>query len=163
MRIDAATQKLAEMVASSKNNGEQIATTTAKIQRLKEELAALGVAEENTGRKTLKLSGGFGKLLKSVGRVAFYRVIRTALSAITGAMSEGLKNAYAFSAAINGPLAASLDGLSTKSLTMKNQLGSAFGSLLVAVIPILQTLISWVTAAANALAQLFSFLGGSGT
>lgn len=163
MRIEALTEKLAGMVTSEKNNGEQIAATTAKIQRLKEELAELTNESEEATGKTSLLAGGFGKLLKSVGRVGFYRIIRAALSAITQGISEGLKNVYAFSAGVNGPLAASLDSLSSKSLTMKNSLGSAFGSLLSAVTPVLLRIIALATAAANALAQLFSFLGGRGT
>ena len=46
---------------------------------------------------------------------------------------------------------------------MKNQLGSAFGSLIQAAEPVLLRLISLVAMAANALSQFFSARGGSST
>lgn len=101
-----------------------------------------------------------GKLLKSIGRIGFYRAIRMLTKAVFSAFKEGLKNAYHFSKAINGTLASSLDALATKSMTMKNALGSAFAGLLQAVQPILIRIIQLVTQAANAIAAFFGALNG---
>lgn len=100
------------------------------------------------------------KFMKSIGRVAFYRAIRSALRFITDAFKDGLKNAYQFSKGISGDLANALDGLASKSLQMKNQLGSAFGGLLQAIQPILIQIINLVTQAANAIAAFFGALNG---
>lgn len=96
----------------------------------------------------------------SILRIAKYRVIRGALKAVTSAFQEGLKNAYQFSKINGGDLAASLDLIATKSLTMKNQLGAAFGALINAIAPIVVQLINLITRLANALSMLFSALGG---
>ena len=96
----------------------------------------------------------------SILRIAKYRVIRGALKAVTSAFQEGLKNAYQFSKINGGDLAASLDLIATKSLTMKNQLGAAFGALITAITPIVVQLINLITRLANALSMLFSALGG---
>ena len=63
-------------------------------------------------------------LLNSLKRIAFYRIIRSAIKAITQAFKEGAENAYFFSQAVGGDLAQALDFLSTKTFTMKNQLGA---------------------------------------
>lgn len=111
---------------------------------------------------TNKSSGAMEKLARSIGRIAFYRVLRSAIRSVTQAFQVGLKNAYNFSKAVGYELANAMDTLATKSLTMKNQLGSALGGLLQAIQPILLRIISLVTQAANALAALFgAFNGGT--
>lgn len=122
--------------------------------------------EATTVDKLKKSLDGVATIFKSLGRIAFYRAIRSAIKAVTQAFDEGLKNAYTFSAglsnAIDGRIATALDGLSTSALTMKNQLGAAFGSLLTALAPIINTLISLITSLATAITQLFAaFTGGT--
>ena len=118
----------------------------------------------NLTKHSHKASGGVSKLLKSFGRIAFYRMIRKVISSITDAMKEGLQNAYAFSAGlgdtVDGRIAVALDRLSSASLKMKNQLGAAFGSLITAITPMLLQLINLVTKAADAVTQLFASLTG---
>lgn len=100
------------------------------------------------------------KLLSSIKRIAMYRLLRTALKEISQAFQEGLKNAYNFSKGIGGTLAATLDTVATKSMTMKNQLGAAFGSLLETIAPILLQIISLIQQAAAAISMLFAAFSG---
>lgn len=55
---------------------------------------------------------------------------------------------------------ASIDNLKTSLSTLKASWGAAFAPVLNAVVPILQTLISWLTNAVNAVARFFAILGG---
>ena len=108
----------------------------------------------------------FSKLMSSVGRITFYRGIRAAIRSVTESFSEGLKNAYAFSNTLGNTIdrriATALDSMTSSANRMKNQLGAAFGSLLTALQPVISSLISLVTAAANAITQLFAaFTGGT--
>ena len=109
------------------------------------------------------------KIVSSLGRIAFYRVIRSAIKAITQAFSEGAKNAYNFSKAFESQLAGTktiaqaYDSLSSASFKMQNQLGAAWASLIRAIEPILLTIINLVTRAANAITQFFALLGGRTT
>lgn len=96
-------------------------------------------------------------------RVLKYRMIRKVIKEIGQAFKEGLSNAYQFSKGIGGELAQAMDTLATKSLTMKNQLGSAFGGLLLLIMPVILKIIELVRMAANAIAQFFAALGGKGT
>lgn len=106
-----------------------------------------------------KLSEGFA----AIKRIAVYRLLRTAIKEITQAFKKGLENAYFYSKAVGYELAPALDLLAVKSQTMKNQLGAAFGGLLQDIMPIIQTLIAWVTRLASAITALFSMFGGRGT
>jgi hypothetical protein len=109
-----------------------------------------------------KASGGISKFVKSIGRIAFYRMLRTALKEVAKAFGEGLRNAYAFSKANGGMLAPALDKLSSAAGKMKNQLGAAFGGLITAITPILLQIINLVTQAADAITRFFAVLNGSG-
>lgn len=103
------------------------------------------------------------KLMSSLGRVAFYRAIRTAIKEITSAVSEGLTNVYAFSSTIGSVISQTMDSLAGLSLQMKNQMGAAFGELLATIRPILEYIIQLITKAADILAQFFAVLGGRNT
>lgn len=112
-----------------------------------------------------KANAPLGTFLSSLKRIAFYRFVRTIIKSIVSAFQEGLKNAYAFSQGLNtegNRFAAALDSMSSSGLKMKNQLGSAFISLLAAIAPIINSIISLVVKLADALSQLFAaFTGGT--
>lgn len=118
---------------------------------------------DDIDKSAKKADTTLGKLAKSIGRIAFYRAIRAAIKFVTDGFKEGLENAYQFSKVVGYELAGTMDRLATKSLTMKNQLGSAFGGLIMAAEPVLLQLIGLVTRAANALAQLMAIIGGRTT
>lgn len=99
----------------------------------------------------------------SLKRIAFYRIIRSIIKAITQALQEGLQNAYAFSQGIEGSghrFAEAMDSMKTAGSTMKNQLGSAFIALLAAIAPIVNAIISLITKLANAISMVFSAFTG---
>ena len=134
---------------------QQMTQTTTASETTSRGFFTLGKSVGHTG-------GMFGKLLKSIGRIAFYRMLRTAIKEVTKAFSEGLKNAYQFSKRTGGLLAPALDKVSSAAGRMKNQLGAALGGVLTAIAPIIIRIINLVTRAANAITQLFAILNGSG-
>lgn len=109
------------------------------------------------------------QVMNSLGRVAFYRLIRSAIKLVTDALQEGTKNAYGFSAAFgdssNGvrTIAEAYDQLASASFKLTNQLGAAWASLVRAVMPIILQFIDLVTRAANIVTQFFAAIAGSGT
>lgn len=124
------------------------------------EIHSTGKAVSSAGQAASKSAGFFETFGKSIGRIAFYRLLRTAIKAIGSAFKEGLTNAIAFSRATGGPLAKAIDSITVASGTMKNQLGAAFGGLITMIAPIVNAVISLITRLANALTQLFALLGG---
>lgn len=126
----------------------------------------IGAACLNVGKSAKTGASGLSKFTSSLGRIAFYRLIRTAIKYVGDAFRDGLKAAYAFSKA-NQPadyakLAGAMDSLKASAKTMSLQLGAAFGGLLTAITPVLIRIINLVTAAADAITRLFAILNGSG-
>ena len=126
----------------------------------------IGLACLNTGRSASRGASGLSKFASSLGRIAYYRAIRTAIKYVGKAFTDGLQAAYAFSKA-NQPadyakLAGAMDGIKKAASTMSLQLGAAFGGLITAIAPVLIKIINLVTQAADAITRFFAVLSGSG-
>lgn len=125
----------------------------------------IGKACLSAGESAKKGATGIDKFVSSLGRIAFYRAIRSAIRYVTDSFKQGLEAAYNWSkeqGGANARLAAAMDNLSAASGRMKLQLGAAFGGLIVAIEPILIRIINLVTAAADAVTRFFAVLNGSG-
>ena len=153
--LDNAVNRLEALTQQLNNIPNQMSSTASSTTTVTRGFFSLGKSVGHT-------SGMFGKLLKSIGRIAFYRLLRTAIKAIGEAFKVGLQNAYDFSKRTGGLLAPALDKVSSASARMKNQMGAAFGGLLTAITPILLRIIDLVTRAEDAITQLFAILNGSG-
>ena len=124
--------------------------------------AKYGIAE--AAKEAEKAKSPFQTLAKSIGRIAFYRAIRSAIKAVTQAFSEGLQAAYAFSSGIEGEgnrFAAAMDSMKIAGSQMKGQLGSAFIGLLAAIEPIVVKILNLITALADAISQIFAAFTGT--
>ena len=139
---------------------KQFRSLSSALQGVSRAAGSSGGMFGNIGRSAQRATQHTNKFAASLKRIAMYRVLRTIIKEIGQAFSEGLKNAYNYSKSINGTLATAMDNLATKSLTMKNQMGAALGSLLEAITPILLQIINLATAAAQALSALFAAIGG---
>ena len=158
--------------AAAMGNDLQAMNLAQQANKIKAELEALeNIADETSNRfdglrDSIKkfadsnLVKGFRHLESAIKRIFLYRMIRSAVKEITNGFKEGLNNAYAFSQAVGGSLAASMDRLTGAAQTMKNQLGAAFGGLIQAAEPVLLKVVDLVTTAANALSQLIAALSG---
>ena len=125
----------------------------------------IGQACLSAGRSATKGASGISKFASSIGRIAFYRAIRSAIRYVTDSFKQGLEAAYNWSkeqGGANAKLAAAMDNLSAASGRMKLQLGAAFGVLITAIEPILIRIINLVTAAADAITRFFAVLNGGG-
>lgn len=124
----------------------------------------IGDAAKQAGKGAEQGSKGLGQFASSLVRIAKYRLIRTVLKELTAAFREGLTNLYNYSNGLAGEghrIAAAMDSMATRTGTLKNQLGSAWGEILAALIPVINQIVSWLTVAANALSQFFAALGGN--
>lgn len=123
----------------------------------------LGNSLSRLNRSSGKAVSGLAKVATALKRIATYRVLRTIIAEIGKAFSEGLKNVYAYSSALDGALAHTLDNLKSVSTQFTNSLGSAFGELLQTIEPIIIAIINLATRVADAIARLFAVLGGRST
>lgn len=105
--------------------------------------------------------------LASIVRIAKYRMLRTALKEMTQAFREGIGNLYQYSTALKSTDAAAnkntMDTYASSLLYLKNAAGAAAGPLLQALLPVVQQLVDWFVAGANAVNQFISALQGKST
>ena len=120
---------------------------------------------EQAGKGAEKGASGLSKFGQSILRIAKYRMIRSVIRNIMSAFSEGLQNVRDYSDGLQGEgrrIADAFNNMSTHTLTMKNQIGSAFAEILVQLMPVVEQIVSLLTRAANVIAQFFAALGGNG-
>lgn len=150
--------------SSTSQTAETINNITTRATSAAKATTETSSAISRLAASTKKSLGPLSSFISSLKRIAFYRMIRSVIKAITAALGEGLKNAYEFSAGITSEghrFAEALNGVSTSSLTMKNQLGSAFISLYAAVAPLINQLIGLVVKLADTLSQIFASFTGT--
>lgn len=169
----------------SEANAEKIAALEAKITTEKQKQEDMGRSLEttynslrgkveqyseemnNAAESTEKLSEATkrnGNDFKSLGRMMLrYGIgvesLFTLINKLRSALVEGFKNLSQYSTNTN----AAISGLISSLAQCKNALATAFDPILRAVAPALNYMISLVTAAATAVAQLIAILTGKGT
>ena len=173
--LDNVIPKLREMNSAlssggsvSFNRNTQIADTINNVNQAasKAGRATADVARstKEVGKAAAKANKPLSAVVKSFGRIAFYRAIRTIIKNVAAAFSEGLQYAYAFSEGISGTghrFSEAMDSMKSAGTQMKAQLGSAFIGLLAAVTPIVIQIINLVTKLTDALSQLFAAFTGT--
>ena len=86
-------------------------------------------------------STALGKFFNSIKRIAFYRMIRGAIKAVTQGFSEGIQNLYFWSQAVGTSFAPAMDRLATATLYLKNGFASMWSPLIEKAIPIIDKVI----------------------
>jgi hypothetical protein len=163
--ISGATEQINSFTAAIKKATSAVSQSGRTASKAGSEISGITKGLFSLSKSTNRAAGAFGKLTKSLGRIAFYRAIRTAIRYVTDGFKEGLQAAYNWSktqGGANAKLAGAMDALSAASGRMKLQLGAAFGGLLTAITPILIQIINLVTAAADAVTRFFAVLNGGG-
>lgn len=106
-------------------------------------------------------------LVKTLGRIAVYRVVRSAIKGISTACKEGVNNLAQYSAALNSTDAAAANATMSEYastlLQVKNSVGAAVMPALAALLPVINTIASAFITAANAVNQFFQALRGQST
>ena len=140
-------KQTAELEQQKTEAGEVQRVIATQASSVMPQLAATTEAVSSAMRKGVKsiLRWGFGI------RSAFILIRR-----LRSAVIEGVK---AF-AEQDEETRNNINGLKASLSTLKTSWGAAFAPIFNAVVPILQRLISWLTAAANAIAAFFAALGG---
>ena len=140
---------------------------TAQTEKLKAETEKIKDAAENgigSATKPIeRVTSSASRLLSRIGRIASTMLIRRAMNMMLQGAKEGLDNYYQYAKRIGLDVASTMDGISTKWNTIKNQAGAALGTALNTIAPILNTIASLAIKAFNAITMLFALLGGKST
>lgn len=127
--------------------------------------ATRGIREAATSAKSS--NGIFSNLASSFRRILKLRILRGIVRSVFSAFKEGTQNIYAYSQALNSAdsnhFASTMDGLASALLKMKNTIGTAVAPLLSSLVPIIQKIVGWITAAIDAIAQFLAVLQGKST
>ncbi len=163
--ISGATEQINSFTAAIKRATFAVGQSGRSASKAGGEISGITKSLFKLSKSTNRAAGAFNKMTKSLGRIAFYRAIRTAIRYVTDGFKEGLQAAYNWSktqGGENAKLATVMDSLKQAAGRMKLQLGAAFGGLIVAIEPILTRIINLVTAAAEAVTRFFAVLNGTG-
>ena len=127
--------------------------------------ATRGIREAATSAKSS--NGIFSNLASSFRRILKLRIMRGIVRSVFSAFKEGTQNIYAYSQALNSAdsnhFASTMDGLASALLKLKNTIGTAVAPLLSSLVPIIQKIVGWITAAIDAIAQFLAVLQGKST
>lgn len=177
LRIDALRDKLYEMVASGKANGDQIARMVSQIQSLQEKYDNLTNAVDETKRSFTEtifgangLDGAFKRmfptlsmLLKRFKSMVIMRSLRYIIRQVSAGFREGVENVYHYSRAVGTDLAPAMDQAATAMQQMKNSIGAAVAPVIQALVPVLQNVVNWFINLINYANQFFALMNGQST
>ena len=102
------------------------------------------------------------QFISSIGRIAMYRMVRSAIAGITKSLTEGIKALYEYSKTAGTSFAKSMDSISASANKLKGSLASMAAPIIEALAPALDFLMSKISALLSLIAQLFAALSGKG-
>ena len=139
LRINNEILKEKQKIADAERQANEEASNTASTEEQKAKATrntATAMREVAKAAESAKKSSGFfGKLMKSIGRIAFYRLIRSAMKNLTQSFKEGAENLYHWSEAFNTNFAPTMDTFKTQMTYLKNGFASMFSPLIEWVVP----------------------------
>lgn len=113
--------------------------------------------------KVKQSTSGLGKMFKSLQRIAMYRLIRSALSALTKTMKEGINNFYEYSKLLGGTFAQSMDSMSTNAKHLTNSLGAMAAPIINSLAPAIDMICGKIITLLNLINMLIARLSGRAT
>lgn len=149
------------------DNVKEVANTAGKAEDQTGEAAKsvrqFGRDAERAGASAKKGTAGIASFWGALKRIAYYRFIRSIIKGITEAFTEGIKNLYHWSAAIDGHFAKAMDRMATSTQYLKNSFAAMVSPLIESFIPVLDVIIDKVVEALNFFNMLFSAISGADT
>lgn len=127
-----------------------------------------GVAKsvKQAGKEAKKSSGFFGGLIRTIGRIAMYRLIRSAIRGVTTAFTEGTKTFIEWDRTYNKGMAGAakaVDRITAKWGQLKKAIGAFSGVFITAIEPVLQKIMDAVINIFNFMQQAIRALQGEAT
>lgn len=96
----------------------------------------------------------------SIGRIAFTRLVRSAMNAIARSFKEGTDNLYQYSLLVGTKFAPAMDSLATSSLYLKNSLAAMVSPLIEKLAPAVDFLVEKFVSLLNIINRTFAALAG---
>lgn len=149
-KTDSFSEKLARI------SGVAAKTAGASIKAVMSPLTSIGKKFSSAATKA-------SQFLASIKRIAMYRVIRSAIKAITDGFEEGRKNLYYYSQAVGTDFAPSMDKAATAALYLKNSIGAATAPLTNYLVPMIDAAVDHIVDLINKFNELTAAITGAQT
>ena len=149
-------ESLEELSGKFSKIGSEMEKTGRSIKDAEKRVKSLGKVSTTSSSK-------LGQLWAAMKRIATYRLLRSAIRAITQAFREGIQNLYQFSTLIDGTFKQSMDSLATSALYLKNSLGAMVAPIINALAPAIDFLVDKFVDLLNIINQLFARITGAST
>lgn len=149
--------------AFSKGDTEKVNRYALQIKNVQKQIENLKKPLKDTGKEATKTATGFSKIVKSFGRIAFYRLVRSIIKEITAAFKEGINNLYQFSKETDGSFAQSMDKIATAILSIRNGLGVALAPFIEAIAPLIERIGDKFLEFGNTISKVGAIMNGKGT
>lgn len=119
----------------------------------------------------IPILGTLGKkvahFFKTLGNIAWYRIVRRGLTEIANGAKEGLQNLYAYSLALKGldstKASINLDRLASKLMQLKNTLSVTLSSVLDQFMPQIMQGLNWIIKKTEVLNETLAAMAGKKT
>lgn len=141
-KLNAQLEKTNAQIGQYKAQTEKATVKTALLNKQSNDLKN---KLNETGKSAKKASGFFGNFVKSIGRIALYRAIRTALKEITQGIREGLENVRQ----IDKQLDISLNKLSLAGTSLKDSFATILSPFIQALEPVITRLSDSIASIVN--------------
>lgn len=159
--------ELQQFCEDALNSGYNVRELTSKLVGLDGEL-------KQKKRDVSEVCGAFDELREGIrnmlepirrlsnefARIAKRMLIRAIIKQLVAGFKEGLQNLYFYSKAIGTDFAPAMDSAASSLLQMKNAIGAAVAPAIQALIPVLQTVVSWFITAVNYANQFMALISG---
>lgn len=139
-------------IRASGGQAQQLGQTSNELKKVNKQI-------DDIDKKSKKSTSSFNKLMKSIGRIAFYRTIRRAIQEITQAFTESIDGIAQYNSEFRdtmGSLQSSID-------KAKASVGVAFYQTLIVLEPVITAISNGIVHLSNGLSYLSAKLRGSST
>ena len=102
-------------------------------------------------------------VVNQLTRMVKMRILRTIVKNFLAGVTEGLQNVYNWASLVGNSFKATMDGMASSALYLKNSIGAAFASLVSLVAPHINNLIDVIVEGINYVNMFFAVLGGKST
>ena len=103
------------------------------------------------------------RLTSSITRIAWYRIVRSAIKAVTDGLKTGIENLYGWSNLVGNSFKPTMDSFATSFQYLKNSIGAAVSPLLDALAPAIEIIINKLVECINVFNQFVAAITGAET
>lgn len=124
-------------------------------------MRSISKSAHTTGNAFSKAASKVGNFVRSIGRIAFYRMIRSAIKAVTQGLAEGTEQMYYWAQLSGNVVAQSLDRIAASADYLKRGFASMFSPLINAAAPVIEYLTDRIVDFFNLVQRAFAALTGA--